>query len=206
MVIIDKCGLVFIHIPKTAGTSIMTWMQNNFDARLEGSPHSGIKQIMEKKIKLPPNAKFFTVVRNPFARLFSHYYYYLQGHRVLVQYQTQNNIENPRNVRILERLERGFEHWLLSDDLFVRQDPRWWDYRWTNQHEWINDQTHVLKYENLASEIKWLYDMTGCNKSLTMENVSGSGLLDYKEQYSKEMRELAEKKFKVDLEKYDYEF
>ena len=68
---------------------------------------------------------------------------------MIVKSNTEKKIKNIESIRILERLEKGFEHWFLSEDEFVRPEPRWWDYRWTNQLEWINENTHVMKYEEL---------------------------------------------------------
>lgn len=206
MVIIEKLNLVFIHIPKTAGTSIKKWMQDNFNARLAGSPHAGVGQIVEKKIKLPTDPIFFAVVRNPFARQLSHYMYHLNMHKDIVKFNNENNINDPTPIKTLERLEKGFEHWFLSDDEFVRPEPRWWDYRWTNQCEWINDNTYVMKYERLKKDIQWLYDRTGCDKPLTFENVSKSYGLDYRDFYSEKLKKIVEQRHRADLKKFGYAF
>ena len=206
MVIIEDIGLVFIHIPKTAGTSIKKWMQENCNAQLAGSPHAGVGQIKEKNIKLPDNTQFFTVVRNPFARQLSHYKYHLEMHREIVKHNQQEKINDPEPVRILEELEKGFEHWFLEEKEFVRPNPRWWNYKWTNQWQWINEKTHVMKYETLDRDIQWLYEKTGINNPLPFENVSGSYKLNYREWYSKKLKNIVETKHKNDLEKFNYSF
>lgn len=206
MVIVEKFNLVFVHIPKTAGTSIKKWMQKHFDARLEGSPHAGVRQIEEKKINLPKHPIFFAVVRNPFARQLSHYTYHLHMHRLIVKFNAERKIKDPGPIHILERLEKGFEHWFLSKDEFVRPEPRWWDYRWTNQHEWIDENTHVMKYEQLEKDIQWLYEITGCHEPLPFENVSKSHEYNYRHFYSDILRKEVEKKHKADLDKFGYKF
>ena len=207
MVIIEDIGLVFIHIPKTAGTSIVKWMQDNRNGQLLLSPHAGINQLREKNVVLPKDTEFFTVVRNPFARQLSHYRYHLEMHREIVKNNQQKKIDNPRAVRILGELEKGFEHWFLSEQEFVRPEPRWWNYKWTNQCEWIDvANTHVMKFENLQDDIQWLFSKTGCYSLLTMENVSGSYKEDYRKHYSQKLRETVERKHQRDFELFGYTF
>jgi hypothetical protein len=207
MVIIEDIGLVFIHIPKTAGTSIKKWMQENCNAQLAGSPHAGVGQIKEKNIKLPDNTQFFTVVRNPFARQLSHYRYHLEMHREIVKHNQQEKINDPAPVRILEELEKGFEHWFLEEKEFVRPNPRWWNYKWTNQWQWIDvDNTHIMKFENLQEDIQWLFNKTNCYSPLTTENASGSYKENYRDHYSQKLREIVEREHQRDFELFGYTF
>ena len=207
MVIIENVGVAFIHIPKTAGTSITRWMQDNCNGQLLLAPHAGINQLREKNVVLPKDTKFFTVVRNPFARQLSHYMYHLDMFRRVVKENEEKKIIDPRPVRILGELAKGFEHWFLSEQQFVFPQPRWWNYKWTNQCEWIDvANTHVMKFANLHNDIHWLFDKVKCYKSLPMENVSGSYKDDYRDHYSQRLRKIVEERHQRDLVLFDYKF
>jgi hypothetical protein len=215
MVIIENVGVAFIHIPKTAGTSIVKWMQDNCNGQLLLSPHAGINQLKERNVVLPKDTQFFTVVRNPFARQLSHYRYHLEMFKHTVRENEEKKIIDPRAIRILGELAKGFEHWFLSEQEFVRPEPRWWNYKWTNQCEWIDvanthvidvANTHVMKFANLQNDIQWLFDKTQCYAQLPMENVSGSYKEDYRDHYSQRLRKIVEERHQQDLVLFDYKF
>ena len=64
--------LTFIHIPKTGGTSVFTWIEENFDYVQNGSKHSTINQY-KKSFAQPKN--YFSIVRHPVDRILSWYHY-----------------------------------------------------------------------------------------------------------------------------------
>lgn len=71
-----KC--VYIHIPKTAGTSIETCLREQNDIQQVVGGHSTCQALMHHKSKEMSNLFTFTVVRNPFDRLLSAYKYMLK--------------------------------------------------------------------------------------------------------------------------------
>jgi len=102
----DQSTLIFLHIPKTAGSSLYSILENqypsarSFKIKSKNIPES-LRQFknlpLEKRreIKLvyghmnfgihnsiPVNARYFTLLRNPVERIISHYYYVLRrpGH------------------------------------------------------------------------------------------------------------------------------
>ena len=69
--IIDKYKTIFIHIPKNAGTSIKTF----FECKEFYNKHRTIDQIKKENIKAYDSYKKFTIVRNPYDRMVSWYFY-----------------------------------------------------------------------------------------------------------------------------------
>ena len=63
--------ITFIHNPKTAGTSISRWLDNNFKT-VAGRKHGHHKEVAEF---FPDTVFTFGVVRNPWERLASWYQY-----------------------------------------------------------------------------------------------------------------------------------
>ena len=67
--------LVFVHIPKTAGTSIAHILQNEFGDKDEFR-HSSVAQIVEKSKINIEEYKVLAVARNVFDRIFSKIVFY----------------------------------------------------------------------------------------------------------------------------------
>ena len=208
MIILKDHNLVFVHIPKTAGTSIISWAQENLNTELMMSPHAGMHQMSQRQIIDLRKHMFFTVVRNPFARQLSHYMYHLNSFQTAVMNDQEKKIENVRNTRILKDLEKGFEHWFIDTQEYVMPQQRWWNYKWTNQCDWIiPSMTHVMRFEMLEDQISWLFHRTKCyNKPLSRLNSTGSYQKDYKDHYSQKLRKIVEEKFERDLTVFKYSF
>ncbi len=69
-----KNKLIFIHIPKTAGTSLQELL---FNKKIFNAHRKSLKII--KKIGRYNDYYKFAIVRNPFDRLVSIYHYYILG-------------------------------------------------------------------------------------------------------------------------------
>ena len=70
--IIDKHKIIFVHIPKNAGTSV----KNLFSKKLERPfQNKTINEIKKENPKAYNSYRKFTVVRNPYDRVISWYAY-----------------------------------------------------------------------------------------------------------------------------------
>jgi hypothetical protein len=68
-------NLTYIHIPKTGGSSIESWLKNNFaDRYLRADAHPTVKELHA----IWPVTFSFASVRNPWARIVSFYFFYKQ--------------------------------------------------------------------------------------------------------------------------------
>jgi hypothetical protein len=73
---IPSLDLAFIHIPKNGGTSILQWIEENFEYKKIGSKHVDIKGFTACKYGNVPRPRYyFSVVRNPYSRILSWFYY-----------------------------------------------------------------------------------------------------------------------------------
>jgi hypothetical protein len=70
---------LFVHIPKTAGSSIRTSLEvlnsNNWK-RIQKKIHHDFITDLRKYNTISKNTKIFTVVRNPYTRLISYYFHF----------------------------------------------------------------------------------------------------------------------------------
>jgi len=69
--IIDEYKTIFVHIPKNAGTSIKAFFGNKEFYH----KHKAIKEIKNENPEIYNSYRKFTVVRNPYDRMVSWYFY-----------------------------------------------------------------------------------------------------------------------------------
>ena len=93
-------NLTFVHIPKSAGSSVVEWLSRNFEyERIGGHPNLSM-------IKKSWNVgRSFAIVRNPWARMVSSYFY-LQQYKFYWEY----------NNRINE-LMKLYQQWIKANPL-----------------------------------------------------------------------------------------
>jgi hypothetical protein len=160
---IPKFDLAFIHIPKTGGTSILTWIKENFDYQKKCGKHCTIdKFILE--FKMPKY--YFTVVRNPYHRLLSWYFY--QGK--MLDYRKQKNKPRPTDYEIQNIFDLGFNEAFMDSPnaLFDKTIL-------TSQTEFFNkDITFILKQENLNQDFIKIQQLTNTFKELDKINTSSN--------------------------------
>lgn len=80
-ILVRKHNLGFVHITKTGGTSMMNWLKRNQNAIHVGLKHDNADILLKQY----PNADYFTICRNPYARVVSWYNFRIMRHRELLK-------------------------------------------------------------------------------------------------------------------------
>ena len=178
---------VFIHINKTGGSSIEKALGAGLD-------HS---TALEKYRQLGDRAwrdKFtFTVVRNPWDKVVSHYHYRVKTGQTGLG-------ENPI----------AFRDWLLR--CYVDRDPRYYDQHrmFMPQHDWLVDEQGELlvefigKFENLAQDFAKICERLSIQAELG--HAKPSARAAYREYYDAETEALIAEHFAKDIAAFDYHF
>lgn len=185
----DTTSFVFIHINKTAGTSI---------AKAIGLPrkrHLTAKEVIDIIGREQWDEAFkFAVVRNPWAKVYSHYKYRIKTN--------QNNMgEEPIK----------FNDW-VAKTYGPEKDPNFYDIPtmfqpqvdWLKDHEGKMDMDLILKFESLATDYKVLQQKIGIDEPLPHLNKTQK--TDYREQYSEASKEIIADWFKEDIALFGYRF
>lgn len=177
--------ITFIHNPKTAGTSISTWLDDNFDTK-RGRKHGHWEEVNEY---FPDTVFTFGVVRNPWSRLASWYYF-----------------ANPA--------KETFEHWVMTrlqvNESGLSFNPTLtWARNWytiaTPQADWFGDTLNLtLRFENLQEEFEQVKNLLHCKQDLCILNANPE--YDYKTLYTDDMAELVRDIYIKDVIRYNYEF
>lgn len=198
--------LIFIHIPKTAGTSVENWFQTVYGKHnVVCYKHAPIwyNNLVNE------NAFKFSIVRNPFSRAVSFYQHALSlilRDEAIKKYQIKN--------LTMSEWEKGFENFLENffsviirnpnDDIDISPSFSQWSYLS------INDTLSVdktIRFEDLNKE--WInFEMSlGTNYGLSKLKVGPSDLLrDWKKVYTSTSRKFVEEIYKIDLDKFNYDF
>jgi len=191
-------NLSFVHIPRSAGTSIGHWLKANkgSSSYQEWYNHPTLEEMQ-------PTGTTFTVVRNPWDRIVSLYHFSKN-----VKVQGYPNISNEWAQNYINQLN-GFTEWpefnLWVENLENFKMPEIFPFSMlTPQTHWADKVNIVLHYENLAEEFAKIQQLLGCYGPLPKDNFSERG--DYKYMYTSKNKDLIYKWFKEEIDKWGYEF
>lgn len=183
--ITDSKKLIFIHIPKTAGTSIKHSLSiTNRDVGYHAT-HDKVKSRYPNKWKTYFK---FTFVRNPFDRVYSIFSYYKMG-------KTTTSVDP--NV-----IPATFEEFVLNLDKYLTILGLNF-----NQCDYIgNEMDYVGKVENIDNDYKEIckrnnIEFNGLPKKRTSNRVE-----NYRDVYTEEMVGIVSEYFKKDITKFSYEY
>tara|TARA_B110000444_G_C18744227_1_gene549467 strand:+ start:540 stop:1154 length:615 start_codon:yes stop_codon:yes gene_type:complete len=178
---------VFIHINKTGGSSIEKALGVGLDHSTALEKYSQLgRKAWEKKYK-------FTIVRNPWDKVVSHYHY-----RVLT------------NQTGLKDKSISFDEWLKL--CYVDRNPKFFDQAkmFQPQIKWLVDEHDQLlvdfvgRFENLGEDFRKICQ--SLNLKLTLGHKKKSNRQSYRDYYSSENRDLIADKFASDIQFFDYHF
>lgn len=211
--IIDKESqpLVFIHIPKTAGQSIYSVFQDHCihipnDRTSNSNYHSTLKDT-ESFVDIE-NYKIFTVVRNPWNRAASWYFFRRKILLLSIKRSNSNKIINKIEFNNLKDPVKEYE--LMSDfNLWLHTymyEP--WDFTWFSladpQLHWLegkNSIDQIFKFESLSEDFKATFDI-----DLPKKNQSSVSKVAWREIYSQDSIKLIEKVYEKDIDRFEYKF
>ena len=201
--LIENAKILFLHLEKNAGTSIMNWLDgyanhHNDYSYLVHKEHNEWKRLRELYDFYRSNF-CFCVVRNPWSRLVSRYKN--DKDTFLKKYMEGRG---DYFLSVYTEMQKGFAHW-LHNDVYKIEDV---DYKakWQNQCEVIDycDHMNILRFETLEEDFKKVQDHLNWNMPLPFLNVSRHD--DWKEYYDAETKQLVTEKYSQDIEQYRFTF
>jgi hypothetical protein len=188
--------LLFLHIPRTAGTSIASWIRDRDVSYIDykeydsNNGHLGLG-LLKSQLSMP--YKSFTVVRNPWDRLVSAYF-----HTIFLQ-DTHESYKFSISTfeDFIFKLKTGLS--IGNPNLYQLQV------------DWITSPLdYILKYENLAQEFTVIQDYVGNTDPLPIENTreefSSVKKLPYQEYYNNNTRKTVEEICQKDILEFGYTF
>lgn len=196
--IFHKYRLHFIGIPKNASNSIFTMLSNKTDSH--HSHGSYMDEYFNSDEQLITSYTSFAIVRNPYDRLVSSYYYNSQENRLLTQYPEINSFK-----RFIQALYY-YEFPEISNDPSC--NPQ---YKFISIHKHVLVD-HVLRYETLNEdwrEFATTYNSNIENKfkigiNLVKKNETENRIQDFMSLYDTTSLKLTNEFFAKDFELFNY--
>ncbi|MDJ0729444.1 MAG: sulfotransferase family 2 domain-containing protein [Crocosphaera sp.] len=212
-------NFIFVHIPKTGGTSIQSLLMkysedrivykdksnpNNsfwlFNDQLSLKKHSKLKEY-KNKIDYDTYKKMFrfAVIRNPWDMMIS---WYFSPHSGRTQWDRDKfikllySVPRPRNFLLLPSLktrilEKIYENLKIPDSLYNIKLDR--------------DIDYLIKFENLESDWNKVCKLIGITPE-TLPKKHKSKRLHYSHYYDDELKELVANKFVLEIKYMGYKF
>lgn len=199
-------NLMFIHTPKTAGTSVENWFWKVYGKQnVVVHKHAPIHYSILSELKMYK----FSIIRNPFSRAVS---WYQQGLSLILLDESikRFNIEGLTQ----EAWNKGFDYFIqtffekkgVNPGSDISISPSYTQYYYLT----INDTIAVdkiLRFENLSYEFKQIEEIVGSNYGLEKLKIGPSdNLRDWKKVYTPTSKRLIEHIYKKDLDYFNYEF
>jgi len=194
MAYLKEHSLVFIHIPKNAGTSIIDQLGMHPHGHYSWRNHPHFNEAKHS----------FCIVRNPLDRLVSCYEYARmkeshwhshEGNAMYGPHPDYDTLKDATFKQCLELLQAGklkHQGWI----------PQWW---------WIaNDQgniniDYIIKMENLDEGINSMFLDLGLPELPTIPKTNTSKRKDYNEYFDSEILEMAKNLYSADFKIFNYE-
>lgn len=202
--------LLFIHIPKNAGTSIERSLfkdfsfSNNFSKDILfgydkntciNLQHATVEQLLEYRyISRKDLCEFnsFAIVRNPFSRALSGYFWLMRDLSIKDSF-TNFLLEKGA----FSKLNLSFQNKHVLDHFYTQSE-----FVLVDNNIGVKD---LLKFENLPTDFKHYMDKMGFNYKLGGHfKKNNKGKLELMKYLTKENVSIIQEKYKVDFENFGY--
>ncbi len=202
MLYYEKINLIFIHNPKTAGTSIRSYLDTNFGVpKLLGEHHNGIWEH-DISNELKNGARTFGVVRNPWDRIYSLWKMYVRNGYIVSEFDWYK--------QYVVRIFNGDAYFVYKnvhcfEDLIIKCSPL----IKTQCSFFHNDKLNVdyiCKFENLARDFTNMCSNFNIPSKSSLPQLNISPGKDYKSCYNDKNILLVADIFKEDILRYNYSF
>lgn len=178
---------VFIHINKTGGSSVEKALRIPFEHK------TALEKIQEIGQDAWDGKLTFTIVRNPWDKVVSHYH-----HRVK---KNRTNLRD-KPIDFVEWVKRAYG----NQDAFYYNNEK----MFMPQIDWIADTSgrilvdEIIYFENLDAEFRNILQKIGRTASLPHKKQSNRG--NYRDYYDQKAREIVRHWFERDIDRFGYQF
>lgn len=186
MVISHVCKLIFVHIPKTGGSSITGALRVLDKKSYNGRVHTPFCDVIKT---YPDNLDYykFTIVRNPWGRLFS---YFSAGNRINKEFTTPENFS-----KFIQTVKNSGNKHIMSNTqcYYIDCDSIQLDF--------------IGRFETLTTDFQFVINKLGFQ--VPLKNLNSSLLhpsKSYKDFYNQEGIDFVTQHYAEDIKRFGYTF
>ena len=190
-------GLVFVHVPKAAGTSICAALYGRF---LGHATSTQIRRYAPDVGDIPS----FAVTRNPWDRCVSAYRFAVAGAGASGLVARINRPEQYR-IAAFRSFEAFVNEWLMQRDLRGADSVFRPQFDYVRSRPGTRPIDHVGKVEKLAATERYVGKVLGRSVVFGRHNVSGPPV-EYREWYDRTLVRLVGDKYADDVAAFGYDF
>ena len=195
-----QAGIVFVHIPKAAGTSMNLALYGRFMG------HPEAQDIHTWAPRDVASLPCFAIARNPWDRLVSAYRFVKRGGGVGGDFQIHAIKDYEQyHAAEFETFERFVKDWLSTKEIDKL------DLAFQPQHRFVCDRRgkvlvdHVGRLENIRPTIDFIRDHTGRTPEMASANRSGEQV-DYRQYYTPSLVRSVGDIYQRDIALFGYDF
>ena len=190
-----KYKFIFVHIPKTGGTSIEKYFLGSADVgKKKINKHKRVGEYIKHDTKLFESYFTFSFVRNPYDFLVSYYIFRMK----------MINGELGRVERFMRRQYKNsnFRDWVIHN--FYN------DSRVISHIDFLSYESKIKvdfigKFENLQEDFKIICNKIGIESKI-LPHTNKTRHRHYTEYYDEETKKIVAEKYAKDIEYFGYEF
>lgn len=202
-----KKHFLFIHIPKCAGTSIEKMFNRVYDDNayiehrvnlneIEHPKHLTIKSYYDHfNNNLLDNSFKFTIVRNPFDLLVSHYNYNIKSERVFMNGSNDYNVK--KNIKFSDFINALYNRQRDNNSTNVTSLTKY-----VNYNDFKLD--FIGKFENLTADMNHICNVLGIQNNLP--HINKNDHKNYREYYDENTKKMVYDMFGNDMVRFKYDF
>lgn len=198
-VFLKEHNLLFVHTPKTAGTSLCRWLSENESIFPDITKENRNQHYQMGKFKRIFDVQdiddYFLCCRDPYTWVQSFYHHQVQRideniHHLNVPLEHISYVKNEHY--------KTFEHWVMN---FDKSDSRYLfldEVVCTGQSAYIHhnkEPKFIMRYEHLNDDLKYLENILGKKINLPITNVSKNTKTELDTKIKKKIYNIFEKDF-----------
>lgn len=189
----DEHECIFVHITKTAGTSVARSLFSYLPYHYTAIDYRVIygKQDFNRYFK-------FAFVRNPWDRLYSAYRYLKTG-----GWNEDDHLWAHKNIGHIDSFDRFVKEWVNSENIHKHL-------HFKPQHDFICDDNgrilldYLAYFETLEKDFKYICEKLNINAQLGRHNANPGA--SYLEAYDEESRQIVSDAYADDIKLFGYNF